>query len=291
MRVANSSTCVALGDDVVGDALGHPFVEDEVLSDELVAQPLSLRLTGVLNDAPFELMHVLETLVLQVGAGLFAANATSAIHDDVGVLLSLKHVLNVIDFLAKRVDVRTNSTLKMPYLAFIGIAHVNQHRVLLIREFIELHGFEVLAAIGHVKCTVGETIRHNLVAHPNDQFEKALALLYGDVQAQIGEPSEGLNVGFERLEAFSRNGDLGVDAFFGDIRSAQHFQVRPSLVQLCSGLLRVFEVHIPIKAQRCPRPSVSVHPGFQHAPIFDVVEPFHSNTKVRQDPDAHFQVC
>ena len=70
---------VALRNDIVGDVLTQALVKNEILATEFIGKVLLRNLACVVNDAAVKLVHVLEAVVLEVGGGLFAANASCAI--------------------------------------------------------------------------------------------------------------------------------------------------------------------------------------------------------------------
>ena len=159
---------------MVADPFREPSVEHEILADVAVFEALLPDLACVFNDAPIELMHILEALVLEVGRGLFAANAARAIHDDVFLLLALEHVLHNFDFLPERVDLGRDGPHEMPHLTFVMVAHVNQNGVRLRCQFIERSGIEVHAAIRDIKRVIVEPVRHDFRPNLDGQLEKRL---------------------------------------------------------------------------------------------------------------------
>ncbi len=74
MGVAGLAALVTVGDDLVADAFAHALVEDEVLAAKLVQQALLPGVVGILDDATFKLIDLIEAFVLVVGRGFFAAN-------------------------------------------------------------------------------------------------------------------------------------------------------------------------------------------------------------------------
>jgi hypothetical protein len=56
--VAGLAALVTLTDDIRRNSLTHPFVENEVLADELILKPPCLGLAGVFDNAPVKLEYV-----------------------------------------------------------------------------------------------------------------------------------------------------------------------------------------------------------------------------------------
>src|SRR3954470_9701358 len=69
MRVARFPALMAVGNDVVSDPLTQTLVEHEILAYELALQTFGFDLSRVFNDSAFELVDVLKTFMLKVGAG------------------------------------------------------------------------------------------------------------------------------------------------------------------------------------------------------------------------------
>ena len=273
---------MAIGDDVVRNPLGQTLVKDEVLAHKLVAEARRLGLARVLDDAALQLMDIGKSLVLEVGTGLFAPDAARAVHHNVGVFLVLQHVLDQGDLLPEGVHVRTNGAFEMPHFALVRVAHVDEDRVLLVGQGVELVCLEVLAAIGHVERVVVQPVGHNFLFHPDNQLEETLALFHRHIQPQVGKPTQAFQMRFELLKAVGRHGNLSVDAFAGHVGSAQHAQLFPRRVQLVPRQGGVFQVDVPVKAEGGARHVVLLHAGHQHPAVLFVVPPFHSATKVRQ---------
>ena len=167
-------------------------------------------------------MHVGEPFVFQIGTRLFTTDAARAVHDNVRFFLRLQHVFDQCNLLSECLHIWTNRALEMSDFTLIGISHVHENGVLLVREVIELLRLEMGATIGHVKRPVLKAVGDDLVLHANNQFEEALPLLDRNVEPQFRQPAKCLHVGFEVSQASRGHRNLCVDAFVGHIRAPQH---------------------------------------------------------------------
>ena len=132
MIVARFAALVTYGDDVLGDALAQALVEDEVLSNELTLDSFFFDFLCVLDDAAVELKYIFKTDVFHPGAGLFAADAAGAIHQEVFVLLVAHQIFGYLQLFAERVYVGKDGALEVANLAFVVIAHVDDDGVRVI---------------------------------------------------------------------------------------------------------------------------------------------------------------
>ena len=64
-------------------------VKNKVLAFEFILQPFFLYGIGIIDDTPFQVEHVIETPVEEIGAGLFTTDPPRAVHNDVAVLVFL----------------------------------------------------------------------------------------------------------------------------------------------------------------------------------------------------------
>src|ERR1700722_8658890 len=70
MHICRLPTLMTVRDDLSADALTHPVVKYKILPPELILQSLFPHRIGVVDDAPFQVEYISETLVQQIGTGL-----------------------------------------------------------------------------------------------------------------------------------------------------------------------------------------------------------------------------
>ena len=81
--IAQRATLVAFRNDIASNALAQTLIEHKVFANKFAIQTLSLNLPGIFDNTAFELKNVFKTFVLEIGAGFFATNAASAIHQNI----------------------------------------------------------------------------------------------------------------------------------------------------------------------------------------------------------------
>ena len=83
MRVAGLATYVALCYDIFRNTFAQAVIKHEVLSPELVFQPLFLYGIGIMDDAPFQVKDIGKSLMEEISAGFFTTYSSRTVHDDV----------------------------------------------------------------------------------------------------------------------------------------------------------------------------------------------------------------
>ncbi len=71
----------------ITDTLPHSFIKDEILPFKTIRKPFLVHLTLVVDDPALEVLHVLETVMLQPRTRLLATNTTSAVECDLFILV------------------------------------------------------------------------------------------------------------------------------------------------------------------------------------------------------------
>lgn len=105
MIIARRTALMTGADDIIRDAFPHSFVEYKILSYEFVFETFLFDLTCVFDDATLQLVDVAKTFVSHPRAGLFTADPTGAIHDDVFVAVTDKKIFHYLELLAERVNI------------------------------------------------------------------------------------------------------------------------------------------------------------------------------------------
>ena len=149
------------------------MIEDEILSDELVVKTLLFDLSGIFYNPALQLEDILESLVFVICTGLLTADASCTIHDQVLVFFMFLEVfLDDGQGIAEGVHIRCDRSLEMPDLAFVVVAHIDQYRIGIFDQGVELFSIYVHTLIGDVKSVVIKAISDDLVAHLYFQFEE-----------------------------------------------------------------------------------------------------------------------
>src|SRR5690554_4721267 len=176
--VAGTTTAAAFAQYMGRYAFAQAFIKHKILSNETRFQSPLLYFSCISNDAAMQLVHVFKTMVAQPGAGLFAAHSSGAIQENLLVLFLLQFVDHQFYFFPKSVGGGTPGVDKVTDFAFVGIAHVHHHYILLLREFVKFKGREVGAYVGGIEYAIVETVGHNFRTHPYNQLQKGLSLIF-----------------------------------------------------------------------------------------------------------------
>ncbi len=275
MIVVGRAALVAAGDNGIADPLAQPLIEYEIFTDKLVGQTLCLHLPGVFDDAAFELENILKTLVLQVSAGFFAADAAGAVHHDVFVFLICQEFRHVGQFLAESIHIGCNSAFEMADFAFVMVAHINQDGIGRIGEGVEFFSLEVGAAIGGVEIGVVDPIGYYFWAQFDDEGKEGFAVVFDrDVEPQALKKQDVVHGRFEGLELCFGYGNLCVHTFAGHVDAAEHAQFVEHPVQMVAEELRIFEGDVFVKGNSSALFGTLLELLLQRASADAVVEKF-----------------
>src|SRR6056297_707144 len=166
MGVASFATLMAMRYHLIGNAFPPSVVKNKVFAHKFIFQVSIVHLSGVLNNPAFQLVHIFKALVFVIGTGFFAADTSGAVHDQFFVFFMLGKVLfNNVQRITKSIYIGCDGIFKMPYLAFVMVAHIYQNGILVFNEFIELLGTNMDSFIGNIKSVVVQAIGYNLLAH------------------------------------------------------------------------------------------------------------------------------
>ena len=84
------STEVTIRDHFLTDAFTHPFIEYEVLTEELVFKPFTSYLVLIVDDPSFEVTYIRESIVLEPCTRLLTPNASRTVECDLLILMHLQ---------------------------------------------------------------------------------------------------------------------------------------------------------------------------------------------------------
>jgi hypothetical protein len=170
--IARLPALVAMGNHIVGDALAQAFIEHEIFADEFVFKALLFYLACVFDDAAIELIYVLEAAVLHPRAGLFAADAARAVHQQILALVFVQKIFRYLQLLPEGVYIGADGSPEMAHFTLVMVAHVDDQRVGSLGHGVELCSIQMNARIGYIKARIIKAIGYNFFAHQDFEFEK-----------------------------------------------------------------------------------------------------------------------
>src|SRR5438045_4225138 len=112
--------------------LPQPIIKNKIFPSEFIMKIFFFHFIGIINNAAFQMKNIFKTIVQHVCAGLFAADAACAIHNDVLIFIFFQHINSHRQLLTKSIRRNLNCIFKMAYFIFIMVAHVNNNCVWII---------------------------------------------------------------------------------------------------------------------------------------------------------------
>src|SRR5688500_10327085 len=91
MCIGWQAALVTAGNYIIGDSFTQAVIKYKIFPDEFAAQSFFFDLPCILDNTSFQVEDMLKSLVKHEGGCFFAADTSSAIHDDVPVLFVLHH--------------------------------------------------------------------------------------------------------------------------------------------------------------------------------------------------------
>ena len=187
----------------------HALVEDETLP--AIVRPAAV--LEVLEDAAFQLQHIAKALRLHVGAGLLAADAARAEHDDGLVLELLRQLRHCGGKVPEMIHARGQRVLERAELHFVVIAGVEQReRPALVEPGFQLTRSELRRGTrGRIDSRHAEGDDFLL-----DAYQHATEGLFGGAavfRLQLCKAGNAPKSGQHCLDPFGAAGDEQVDAF------------------------------------------------------------------------------
>src|SRR6476469_8137325 len=92
MRICRSAALMTLGNHLIADPFAQAVIKNEIFTLELILQSLLFYFIGIMNNSAFKMKYIFKPLMKQVCTGLFTADATGAVHNDVFVLIGFQHL-------------------------------------------------------------------------------------------------------------------------------------------------------------------------------------------------------
>src|SRR5690554_1561308 len=155
MGITRISTLMAMGNNIIGDPLPAPMVKNKIFAQKFVLQLLILHLSGIFYNAPFQLVYLFKSLMLIIGAGLFASDTPGTVHHQFFILLMVGQVpFDNIQGIPKSIHIRGYGILKMPDFAFIMVAHIHQYRIRIFQQRIKSFGVYVDPLVSNIKSSI-----------------------------------------------------------------------------------------------------------------------------------------
>mmetsp|Transcript_59425 Transcript_59425/g.106007 ORF Transcript_59425/g.106007 Transcript_59425/m.106007 type:complete len:390 (+) Transcript_59425:476-1645(+) len=175
----------------------HTAVEHEALP---LPHALLLRdHLQVLEDTPFQLVHLVKALLLHEGRRLLAPDAPGARHHDLLLFGRLAQRRHVVRELAEGVGLGIHCPFESPNAVLVGVAHVNHKRLGVLEEGIPLLRLDVLPSVLRVEVLNphGDNLLLYAHLHPPERLLVRLGVLGLEVmQPRVGaeERQEGLDI-------------------------------------------------------------------------------------------------
>ena len=250
MGICRPAALMTAGDDVRADPFAQAVVENEVFAFEFILQPFLLYGISVVDDSSFQVKYIGKPPVEKISAGLFAADAAGAVHDDVAVLVLPEQIGGQGQLLPESIRGDFNGILKMSHFILIVITHIYNDGGGVIRQQIEFHGVDILPFPAHVECGVFDTVGHDLVPHLDLQHpEGSSVIIDGDVQTEALQGGDGVEIIPQVIELRPGNADLGIDAFGSYIYTSEYLFFIEGDIKLIAEFLRVRHGEIPVKRE------------------------------------------
>src|SRR5690349_1849683 len=115
MTVTGSPALVACADDFFTDPLAHALIEDKIFPQEFIFQSFGLHLSCIIYDPAIKLVHILKSLMLQVGARLFASDAACAIENYFLIFFILQEIGHRGKGLLESIHIGADGIFEMPH--------------------------------------------------------------------------------------------------------------------------------------------------------------------------------
>ena len=130
MHITRFATLMALRHNIVCDSFAQAVIKNKIFAYKFTFQTFCFNLSRVFNNSAFKLIHVFKTFVFKIGAGFFASNAASAIHQEFFILFVLRKLrFNNRQTFSKSIHIGFYGFGKMANFTFIMIAHINHNGI------------------------------------------------------------------------------------------------------------------------------------------------------------------
>jgi hypothetical protein len=139
-----------------------------------------------------------------------------------------------------------DSPTKMSDLTLIMIPKIDHDRFWILHSFVKASGIQVATDIGDIEAFIGQTIGHQLWSNFNLQLEKRVsAFLQSQLEGNAWEPRP--HDSLKGLSVFTRDTDLSVDPFSGDIGSPKDLKGLPVLKKVQSKSGGIVDPYIAVE--------------------------------------------
>ena len=203
--------CVA---EVVRTLLYAVTNRDAVIEDETLAIPgafLWRRVFEVLQNAAFEVEHFINPLTQQIRRGLFAADATGAVHCD--LLASIGGLVGVppVGEFAKTGRAGVDGAFKLTNADLIVVAGVDQDDVVSVDQVVPIFRLHVGPDL---RCRIDAWLAKgdDFLLQPDFKAQERLILRFAFRPVEQRAARQGAQIGQRCVDAFARSGDGAVDA-------------------------------------------------------------------------------
>src|SRR5688572_6679178 len=113
MCICRASTLMAFRYHFLTDSLTQSIIEYKVFSFEFISQSQRLYIISIMNNATFQVENIFKPFMKKVCTGLLATDAASTIHNNILLLVFLKHLSRHWQLLAEGITRYFYSVFKM----------------------------------------------------------------------------------------------------------------------------------------------------------------------------------
>ena len=92
MRISGCTALMAMRDNITGDMLAKSRIKHKVFSSEFIGELSFLNLPRIINDAPMQLIYILEAVMFEVGRCFFTTYTPGTIKQNGLFFLTYKHM-------------------------------------------------------------------------------------------------------------------------------------------------------------------------------------------------------
>lgn len=198
-----------------------------------------------------KLVHILKTMVLEVGRGLFTANPPRAIEQDLLLFLPFEHFFHLGKFFAEGVHVWTDGAFEMSDATFVMVSHIHDDSVILSKGLMKGFRIEMGSDIGYIIFIRLQTIGDDLMFDLDGELPKGLSwLFYGDLEGHVSEFRMRIQDLHKTVPLGLWDIDLSIDALLGDIGSSEHTEFIPFLEELVTHGWSISDLHVTVERNR-----------------------------------------
>ena len=187
---------------------------DATVEDEAFAFKAAVwKLLEVVQDTPFELIHIFVALLLHLDDGFFATDSSGAVHQDFLILREI-HVPNGGRKVREIFGLGINGALKHPELRLVHVSNVDENQIILrVENLLPLFRRKMVL---RVRCVDRGFCGDDLLSHLHPEVLERLLDCVGSLERPIGVAEEDRKRLLEESYCFESSGDCPVATLLGE---------------------------------------------------------------------------